>query len=272
MRETDSLKNSTRLIVTTLGLFSLLGLVTLHDAGAASLHPYDYIGTYTHTSSGISFSASGSLNAAPVCIGSWSILNETITPVGSSTKLDRVKVSSVSGKFVLESQSNFLLHSAERACAAVAVSTGVATSCSFTETWTAAQPATAPRDLSPGWHWENGTRARLATGTDDSVQLMADLQVSKLLVDYTVGGPAPSSLGGIPFSGRVHFFDPAQSDDIYSMDYIAGYCVGAEASPEGCCKFKASKHGVLAAARSTTFGFGPFGDWQQDLHVCVVKC
>lgn len=248
----------------------VVGLVMTGGAtGIGVPYPFNFIATYTTTTGVTQFAAEGTLTQAPVCAGTWVDTNESLTPVLSSANFERIKVSVAAERYVLQSQSNFILRSVERSCVGVVVNTNVQSECAYDDTWSASNTVDTPRTLPAAWSPEgNGSGPREAKGLRDEVGATPDLRFASLRIDYDVGG----STSNVPFTGRMHFVEPAQDDDIYSEDYIAGFCVGFDASPQGCCKYIPTKHGVFLAAESTSFGAPPFGTWDQRLMACNIGC
>lgn len=239
--------------------------------GGSSLFPFDFIASYAHVGGGLSFSSEGALQTAPVCSGAWDVVNQTVVPVTSSVRIDRLKVSTVAKRYVVESQANFVLLASERVCGGIATNVPVRTECAYDDIWDAANEIATPRALPDGWSLAGtGSGAQLAKGTAAIHDLSADLRFEHMKVQYEVG--RMSEAASVPFTGRMHFYELEHDDDIYSDDYIAGFCIGADASPEGCCNFAPTSHDVRLSARATTFGAPPLGSWEQSILACRTSC
>lgn len=256
-------------------IFAIVTAAILMPTSAATLSPFDFIATYTidPLAGTVAYQQEGSLTHLLTCDGSWAAVNETTQTVSSAAKIQRLKVSSATGRYVVELQEDFVLKSSEPSCVGTTQVAAVKTSCRYDDIWTYSHLPSSPRVLSPSWHAEGtDTGTQLALGLEQEERPIANLNFMKLRIDYVVGAPLTQGSGVIPFTGRMHFLEPERLDDIYSEDYFAGYCRGADSSAEGCCQFAPTEHRVTFRAASTQDGIPPIGNWRQLLYACNLQC
>lgn len=251
---------------------------------AATIFPYNYVGTYEIRDGGITYTELGSLDEIPACATEWAQQELPTEVTVDPVHIEKIKMSSSLGKWVSQIQKDLVISTIEATCLTTVTTQSTSSGCDdYVLGWGPESVVTDPLSLPVGWSiLPNSTVAGPSLGPDntsswaDYTSLNLDLRYNDLQPKYT--------FGPIPFTGRMMFRDPSTNQPVgeqeFSRDFVAGRCFpdGAAGTCGLECKYLPADHRVESGARRTMglgplpVAVGPLGDWTQWLDVCNTQC